>query len=235
MNPSRKSKHFLRNSKSYVAMRENYNEIQNRVIDLAKKDQERRLAKEKEQNNEDKKENTKGESEPFSDPKTEPVINLEEAIEEQNNYKQQFEEEDKVTESTLPLACDISLKDYQKYHNEISTPLNAITESNERYRQLENSVNQAKGHLDKLIEGEEKNIKKDASTNIDNCHNNPSVNNSKSNLKSESILKSSSAFKLNNRSSISSNHTTLLTPDRNKRSSFLIGDEKILQEGKLLY
>ncbi|ORX78958.1 hypothetical protein BCR32DRAFT_246753 [Anaeromyces robustus] len=193
--PASPRKHFIKNSKSYIALRENYTGIQNRIIDLAQKNQ---ILKEKiiEKENENKKENENAnENENInSEPITEPIVNIQEEIEEQNKTKELFEKEDQHQEM-LPVSANISIRDFKKYHESISTPLTAINESNNKYHQLENTINKAKDKLDQLIEAEEE-LKTSFGISSDEKLSHV-VENEPQNLKSEH----------NRKKSISSNHS----------------------------
>lgn len=204
VSPSKK--HFLRNSKSYVALRENYIGIQNRIVELAQRDQDRRL-----------NENTEN-----TEQKSEPIVCLEKTIEDQNKTKMLFENEDNIQDT--PLNGSISVKDYKQYHEAVSTPLNAINETNDKYHQLEKNINNAKEKLDQLIDAEENILKNNQNSVIDD---------QKNSMKSDLFSQSSSSYKHHSNSRISINTSkSNISSNRKKGKSIIISDEKLTQVGK---
>jgi len=182
-----KQKHFLRNSKSYISLRENYTEIQDRVVEMARKEEERRKNRES---------FPPGEEEQEQEPQTEPIVNLENEKEELDNHKEMFEEEDKIPEE-IPITGNMPISEYRKYQETISTPLEAINESNIKYRQLEKSINQAQDKLNQLIEAENNSLEEEKQHSI--------KEDSKNNSKTGSRKSFSSDFS-NSRSNISFGH-----------------------------
>jgi len=185
-----------------MALRESFTGIQNRIVELAQKDSDRRKNVEPTENEE---------------PPTKPIVDLEQEIKEQANHKEMFEEEDKVSE-IIPINSNISISEYRKYHETISTPLEAIHESNSKYRQLENSINVAQEKLDHLVEAEEKallNEEMNQNNNDSNSNNNSKVDSSRSGSRKKSLTVSSTSILSNSRGNMSTGH-------RSKHSSILI-------------
>ncbi|ORX49355.1 hypothetical protein BCR36DRAFT_370922 [Piromyces finnis] len=206
---NRKSRIFLKNSKSYVALRDSYNIIQNQVMELTKKDQDNMQT-------ENAKENTEKDIEYSNKKATEQsngsIDNLEE---EKKNIIQQFEDEDKSNNSLLPLTGNFTFKEYRKCHESISTPLDIINESNEKYHQLENSVNQAKEKLDKLMTEEENKMKKESISVINNIN----AEDSKNNTGGDSIRKTSFSSKHNSNRVLNSSRTTISSISQKEKIS----------------
>jgi len=203
-------KKTLNNSKSYKTLRENYSEIQNRIIELAQLYMDRK--KNELSNNHRYRNNSK-----TSESKNESTEYLDEAKEEQIKTNLLFETEDIIQE--IPLNDNIKIRDYKKYYETISTPLDAINETNNKYHHLESNIKNATEKLELLISSEGNILNNQSSV----------TDERRSSIKGDLLIQPSPSRRQSNSHILGGISKSNISPFRERRRSSIISEDKLTQ------